>query len=90
MRSVCGFRDALIYFVSLWIQMDQYSAVLAPLSGPLNWPIFDMIFQKMNNFNESIHDTSIFFKKYDFVIIGSGSGKPNGVLIGKEIALNSY
>lgn len=62
------------------MQMDQYSA-LPPLNGPLDWRIFDMIYHKMNNFNESIQDTNIFYKEYDFIIVGSGSGKSKCVLV---------
>lgn len=40
----------------------------------LNLPIFDYIYQRTNNFNESIRDTNLFFKEYDFIVIGSGSG----------------
>lgn len=41
---------------------------------PIQLPIFDFIFQRTNNFNESIHDTNTFMQEYDFIIIGSGSG----------------
>lgn len=40
----------------------------------LNLPIFDFLYQHTNHFNESIRDTNLFFKEYDFIVIGSGSG----------------
>lgn len=56
--------------------MHQFTAL-----APLRLPIFDFIYQKSNNFNESIHDTNAFLPEYDFIVIGSGSGKANHFII---------
>lgn len=45
-----------------------------PVSSQLNLPVFDLIYQLSNQFNESIHDTTTFSHAYDFIVIGSGSG----------------
>lgn len=45
-----------------------------PASSQLQLPIFDLIYQMTNKFNESIHDTTAFSHEYDFIVIGSGSG----------------
>lgn len=71
MRKVCDFRNILICLL-ICIRMEQNYAM-----APIHLPIIDMIYQKMNHFNESIPDTNIFFEEYDFVIIGAGSGKLN-------------
>lgn len=42
--------------------------------APIHLPIIDMIYQKMNQFNESIPDTNIFLQEYDFIVVGAGSG----------------
>lgn len=69
MRLISGVRHILLYLL-LWLRVDQYSA-LAPT---FHLPIFDLIYQKTNNFNETIDDTNIFMSEYDFIVIGSGSG----------------
>lgn len=43
-------------------------------TSELKLPIFDFIYLRMNGFNESMRDTNIFYKEYDFIVIGSGSG----------------
>lgn len=58
----------LLRICVLLVVSNQY--VLAQL----NLPIFDFIYQHTNNFNDSIRDTNIFYKEYDFIVIGSGSG----------------
>lgn len=55
----------------LCIQVGQYFS--AP--PPFQLPIFDTIYMRLNNFNETIMDTITYFDNYDFIIIGSGSGK---------------
>lgn len=47
---------------------------LISASPQLRLPIFDFIYLKTNNFNESIRDTNTFLSEYDFIVIGSGSG----------------
>lgn len=75
MRLIHGIRHILFDLLLMCcFQVGQYSAVT-----PLQLPIFDVIFQKSNNFNESIHDTNIFLPEYDFIVIGSGSGRINNM-----------
>lgn len=74
MQSTHGIRLILLALL-LCIQTGQY--ISAP--PPLQLPIFDTIFMRLNNFNESITDTITYFEEYDFVIIGSGSGEKNWV-----------
>lgn len=64
MRLVRGFSDILIYLL-LCLRVQRFSAMT-----PLHLPIFEMIYQKSNQFNESIIDTNTFFKEYDFIVIG--------------------
>lgn len=69
MRLFYGQRYILVHFL-LCIGVNEYSAL-----APIHLPIFDLIYQKSNRFNESIHETNKFDIPFDFVIIGSGSGK---------------
>lgn len=58
---------------SLWLVIWMHNSNY-PLAQQLNLPIFNYLYLSTNNFNESIHDTTIFQKEYDFIVIGSGSG----------------
>lgn len=69
MESVTCFIWPLFYrLFALLIVSNQY------VFAQLNLPIFDFIYQRSNNFSDSIRDTNLFYKEYDFVVIGSGSG----------------
>lgn len=68
MELVIGFSGLLNVFLLMCISSPEYAL------AQLNLPIFDFIYQRTNNFNESILDTNLFYKEYDFIVIGSGSG----------------
>lgn len=69
MESVTGsFWQLLIRLCALLLVTNEY------VFAQLNSPIFDFIYQLSNNFNESIHDTNLFYKEYDFIVVGAGSG----------------
>lgn len=70
MQLMYGIRH-ILFALLLCIRIGQYIAV----PPPLHLPIFDMIYMRSNNFNESIMDTVKYMSEYDFIIIGSGSGK---------------
>lgn len=74
MQLMYGIRHILFKLLLLCIQVGQYFT--SP--PPLQLPIFDTIYMRLNNFNESIMDTITYFDDYDFIIIGSGSGKLDG------------
>lgn len=61
------FAIASFWFV-VWLQSE------CALAQRLKLPIFDYLYLSTNNFNESIHDTRVFRKEYDFIVVGSGSG----------------
>lgn len=70
MRLMYGTRHILL---ALLLCMNVGPYFSAP--PPLQLPIFDTIYMRLNNFNETIMDTVTYFDAYDFIIIGSGSGK---------------
>lgn len=70
MQSTHSIRHILLALL-LCIRVGRH--ISAP--PPLQLPIFDTIFMRLNNFNESIMDTITYYEEYDFIIIGSGSGK---------------
>lgn len=76
MQFKYGIRHIPLELLLLCIQVGQYFT----LPPPLQLPIFDTIYMRLNNFNESIMDTITYFDDYDFIIIGSGSGKLGAVL----------
>lgn len=65
MRSI---RSLLILLLCM------QSVMLISAFPPLQLPMFDFIYLKTNNFNETIRDTNVFRREYDFIVIGSGSG----------------
>lgn len=69
MRLIHAFRY-LFLFLLLCCEIGPNFAVT-----PIQLPIFDLIYKKTNDFNESIIDTTIFYPEYDFIVIGSGSGE---------------
>lgn len=68
MELIIGFIGPLNVLLLMCISSPEYAL------AQLNLPIFDFIYQRTNNFNESILDTNLFYKEYDFIVIGSGSG----------------
>lgn len=69
MASFTNFAWPLLFRLCVLLIASNHDVL-----GQLNLPIFDFIYQRTNNFNESIHDTHLFYKEYDFIVIGSGSG----------------
>lgn len=58
-------------FITLWLVIWLHNDYVL---AQLKLPFLEYLYLGTNNFNESIHDTHIFKKKYDFIVVGSGSG----------------